>query len=276
MRPPTADEGTEPRTVNLLGCPDQCVTAAADIAELKRLLHRIGVRVGSVLLHRTSLADIRQAPRAELNLVLEEEFALPLAKSMQRKFSIPYMVPGFPLGWRNTALWLDEVNRALSRPIPDLERVLEDERRRLRPAVRALTGAVTVPPRIAVCAEPTLAAGLAAALDELGMDVVLVALRTLPRGGMPARLKGLDLADDPPVLLEPEPDDLDRALRREPADLLFASTMERFTARAAGVRLVECIYPAVFTAGWDAPLAGFSGCATLARLAARWFLDQAY
>ncbi len=75
-----------PRSVNLLGLR----TPMGRAIEPVRLMEAKGIRIHNVIPSYSTLDDIRRAPCAALNLVMEHH-ALPLAQKMDEAFGTPYL-----------------------------------------------------------------------------------------------------------------------------------------------------------------------------------------
>jgi len=263
-----------PLTANLLGVAGDELGARADIAELRRMLRRVGAEVNAVLLCHTPLAAIRGAPAASLNVVVAEELGLPVAQAMERRFKTPYLVATPPYGLAGAARFLDEVAAALGLE-ENARRVNEQETRAMGAKIRSYSGFITVPMRASVCGEPSFVAGLAGLLSELGVYVPVVALRTPPGPSAARVVEDFTGNGECAALVEPEHADYLDALRDcGGVDYIFGSAMEQFVAADVGATLVECTYPAVRVLDWDEPTLGFCGAAAMARRLGRAFFKQ--
>lgn len=106
------DPGTAklPRSVNLIGPTFSMFNWMADCYELKRMLHSIGITVNTVMTAGATVEEIKRAPAAELNICLYPfDNGKQTAAEMERRFQIPFIDSTIPIGFENSALWLEQV-----------------------------------------------------------------------------------------------------------------------------------------------------------------------
>ena len=109
MEPPV--EKAE-KTVNLIGPTYNTFNWRADLFELRRMLAQIGVTVNAVLSADCTVGEIARAPRAQLNVcVYPYDCGEALARKMQERFAIPAISDHVPIGFRESAAWLDQIAR---------------------------------------------------------------------------------------------------------------------------------------------------------------------
>ena len=109
---PLMDGGVEkrPRSVNLLGPALSMFNWRADVYELRRMLHEIGISVNAVLTAGATMEEIRRAPAAGLNLCMYPfDCGVETARALQERFGLPYQSDVVPIGFENSLRWLEEV-----------------------------------------------------------------------------------------------------------------------------------------------------------------------
>ncbi len=100
------------KTVNLIGPTYNTFNWRADVCELRRMLSHIGVSVNAVLSADCTVDQICRAPGAQLNIcVYPYDCGEALARSMQERFGLPYVAARVPIGYRESAAWLEEIAR---------------------------------------------------------------------------------------------------------------------------------------------------------------------
>lgn len=98
------------RSVNIIGPTFSTFNWMADVTELTRMLDSIGVRVNAVMTAGCRVADLKQAPQAELNLCMYPfDCGIRAAQEMERRFGIPYLDDIVPIGFENSARWLERI-----------------------------------------------------------------------------------------------------------------------------------------------------------------------
>jgi len=163
------------RSVNLIGPTFSTFNWRADVYELTRILREIGITVNTVFTAGASVADLKKAAQAELNLCIYPfDWGIPTAQEMERRFGIPYRADIIPIGFANTAAWVENIAAFFK----------IDARRFLKKAVQNafefiksnMVFAVTFEMTAALCLENhnTYAVGLSEFLTrEVGVHVVL-------------------------------------------------------------------------------------------------------
>ncbi|MCP4713695.1 MAG: hypothetical protein GY868_01150, partial [Deltaproteobacteria bacterium] len=101
---------TIPNTVNIIGPTFSTFNWMADVCELSRMLEGIGVKVNAVMTAGSTVAELKQMPRAGLNLcIYPYDCGVDTAKEMEKRFGIPYIADLLPIGFENSARWLEKI-----------------------------------------------------------------------------------------------------------------------------------------------------------------------
>ncbi len=99
-----------PRSVNIIGPTFSTFNWRADVYELTRMLSHIGVTVNCVYTAGAAIEQIKNAARAELNLCIYPfDSGVSVAKEMEKRFGTPYKADIIPIGFGNSAAWLESV-----------------------------------------------------------------------------------------------------------------------------------------------------------------------
>ncbi|HMA93942.1 MAG TPA: nitrogenase component 1 [Polyangiaceae bacterium] len=100
------------KAVNLWGVPPSWDPFwRGNLASIRALLERIGLRVNSFFTHRDNLGRIRRASSASLNIVLSDVYGVEAAKLFESIHGTPYLCLPFPIGPTATAQFLTEVGQ---------------------------------------------------------------------------------------------------------------------------------------------------------------------
>ena len=98
------------RAVNLLGPTHSTFNWMADVCELRRMLEGIGVTVNAVITAGSTVEEIKRAPGAALNLCLYPyDCGVKTAREMEKRFGTPYLDTIIPIGFENSARWLESI-----------------------------------------------------------------------------------------------------------------------------------------------------------------------
>lgn len=195
-----------------------------NLVQLSQMLKGIGLELGSTLFSGEPYAQLRDAGRA--GLVAQMPYAAPRKKAIATALAGRRSVEvDLPIGIANTSRWLRSIGAAASVPEAKIERYVRAREEQMRthlarwiPHWRSM--------RVAVVAEPPLAAGVCAMLVELGLSPRLVGLKAASLGGKAEFLASCARAG---VVL---PDDLE--IHEQPS---LALLRERFTALLVDRRL---------------------------------------
>ncbi len=219
-----ADIQPEPGLVNIIGPTYGCFNSPSDLHEVRRLIEGAGGRVNMVFPAESKLADIAQLAKAEINVVMYQEFGHTLAAALGDKWLHA------PIGIRATNEFVHQLGEWLG--ISEQARAfMQHEKQTTLQAVWDLWkgpqgdwfGTTT----IGVVATRTYVEGLQAYLgDELGMPITVAVTR--PR----------------------RPDDMDtEALRHllhtRPPGFFFGSINEKIYLSEGGAKHTNFI-PAAF------------------------------
>ena len=123
-------------SVNFIGCSVTYYNELDDLAELQRLLKMVNVDVNLVLAVDHSMADLKQLPKADLNVVIHPELGHEAAEWLSKKLGMPYIEPVLPYGLEGTLAWLREVLDALmpaedcSDKLTNIESLIQSEKAR--------------------------------------------------------------------------------------------------------------------------------------------------
>jgi len=70
----------------------------------------IGIKVNAVLTADSTVVEIESAPRAHLNVcIYPYDCGVEMAEKMEEHFAIPYLAHHVPIGFRESAAWLEEI-----------------------------------------------------------------------------------------------------------------------------------------------------------------------
>ncbi|MFC1670376.1 nitrogenase component 1 [Spirochaetota bacterium] len=98
------------KSVNIIGPTYSTYNWEADVEEWRRMLSGIGVTVNTVMCAGTTVKELKDAPQAALNLCMYPfDHGVKTAKEMEKRFGTPYMDDIIPIGFENSALWLQKI-----------------------------------------------------------------------------------------------------------------------------------------------------------------------
>jgi len=119
---------TDGKLVNLWGVvPVQDVFWKGNIALLKGLLNKLGYRVNSFFGDGETLANLRNAASATLNIVVSDTFGVEAAQVFEEIHGVPYITAPFPIGDHGSAIFLRQAGKALGMEDAFVEKVIREE-----------------------------------------------------------------------------------------------------------------------------------------------------
>ena len=146
----------EPLRVNVLGMSLYQRYFTGDVTEIRNLLESMGLYVGCMLCAGGSTSEIREIPRAALNVVIHPELGLETAKHLQERFGTPYYVcNGAPVGFSATEQFARDIARYAggdSQPVLDQSR---EARKRAYSYISRLNSLTGLPKGVTFGAEGT-------------------------------------------------------------------------------------------------------------------------
>jgi nitrogenase molybdenum-iron protein alpha/beta subunit len=260
-------------TVNLLGVPGDEVSSYYDMQELTLLLSAMGITTQAVLLSGSTLADIACAPRASLNIIINEELGTGPARLMEEKFNIPSVICQPPYGMEGTGSWL--LNVASHFGLEErAQKIVETISRKTLHKVRKYERDINFSLDTGVSADPTTAAGFSSLLEELGCTITLLSVHRAPDPHTHQMLCTLD-APWKTILINPDYYQYKEMLRDiEDLDVIFGGFIDTLAASEYGIPVIEIFYPLMRMVEWNGPLMGFKGAETMARNLAKYSLQQ--
>jgi light-independent protochlorophyllide reductase B subunit len=100
-----------PQSVNIIGYTIFHYNWENDVAEIKRMLNLLGVKVVSVICVDESISNIEKASQAELNLVVNEEYGNTIADYLKKEHGIPSLALDLkaPYGLTASEKWFTAV-----------------------------------------------------------------------------------------------------------------------------------------------------------------------
>ncbi len=229
VRPP---EQQIAASVNLIGL----LRGGPDLAELRRILALIGVRVNAVLTAQATVGQIEQIGSAALNVVVCEATGKDAAEMLEERFDMPYIIEELPMGYEATRRFLGRIADALDLVV-DVDA--------LGPTPARLS---TLPAqRIAVIGGPTRAIAVTKFLKEGGVEPVLVVSDFDVNTA--ARLRVL-VSERCDVLVAPDHETIAERCTAREVDCILGGMLERPLAVRLGVAHVDLMHGSEKTIGF--------------------------
>ncbi|MGD1952445.1 MAG: ferredoxin:protochlorophyllide reductase (ATP-dependent) subunit B, partial [Leptolyngbyaceae cyanobacterium] len=171
-------ERTEKPSVNIIGITTLGFHNNHDITELKRLMANLGIEVNAVIPEGASVYELKNLPKAWLNLIPYREIGSLTAEYLQREFEMPY-VDITPMGVVETARCIRAIQKLLNERGVDAnyDQFIDDQTRFASQAAwfsRSIDCQNLTGKRCVVFGDNTHAAALTKVLSrEMGLKVVL-------------------------------------------------------------------------------------------------------
>jgi len=219
-------------TVNILGLPITQYSWKHDIRELRRLMTLGGIRVNTVLAAQSSLEEIRRLPAAGLNVVINPDYGLSIARFLEERYRLPYVATErMPIGFDATRTLMDRILGFFN--LPAAGELEEEEHRCRKEAVLALSHSQRtdflrgLP--VAVFGEYDFVSGLSLFLREyLGCRPVILGIKGREEVSCgDARVLDAD-SEDMELMLNPDADHALAAFRKKRPVITFGSGFEEY------------------------------------------------
>lgn len=176
----------EPGLVNIIGPTYGCFNSPSDLHEVRRLIEGAGGRINLVYPYEATLAKTPQLARAQVNVVMYNEFGHTLANTLAETLGQSWLHA--PMGMRGTTEFIQRLGDLLhTREQADAFIVREKETtlQAIWDLWRGPQGDWFGTTNVGIVASRTYVEGLTAFLgDELGMPITLSAARPLRRGDL--------------------------------------------------------------------------------------------
>ncbi len=110
------EQEVDERTVNILGVvPYNHVFWKGDLYEIKNLFAALGIKANIIFGDGDGLTNLKNIPKAALNIVLNPWSGVRAAEQLKEKFGTPFITfPGIPVGAKQTSSFLYRVSEKLN------------------------------------------------------------------------------------------------------------------------------------------------------------------
>jgi len=224
----------------------------------RRYLGEMGIEINVAFTGDATVAALKQAPGACLNLVQCTGSMHWMAQQMEKQFGIPFMDVNF-FGAENTAESLRKIARFYDDPVITgrTERLIERETARIRPAIERYRQKLAGKRAAIYVGGAYKAVALIRQLRELGMEIVLTGTQT---GKTEEYATITSLLDEGAIVVDDtNPAEIERFLIGKQVDVMAGGVKERVLAYKLGVGFVDHNHDR------KECLAGFDGAVNFAR-----------
>jgi len=251
-----------------------------NLAGVRLLLEKLGLKVNSFFTHRDKVSKIRKAASAELNIVVSDLYGVGAAQLFESLHGTPYVSLPLPVGPSASAEFLEQVGTRLSLPSSRVKRVIAKEQKGYFAHLQTLADVYTdmdLQRYAIVIGDVNYGASLPRFLaQDLGWLCELV-VHTDPvsedaRSSLAARQNTIDAAIRPRVVFEPDTSRIQehvQALRPKqnggkytdtfsPA-FVVGSSLDRPVATSLGAPHLSVSFPVANRAVLDRGYTGYEG-----------------
>ncbi|MDD1693311.1 MAG: nitrogenase iron-molybdenum cofactor biosynthesis protein NifE [Methanoregula sp.] len=224
----------------------------------RRYLAEIGIEINVAFTGDSTVAALKQAPGACLNLVQCTGSMHWVAQQLEKEFGTPFMDVNF-FGAENTAESLRKIARFYDDPVitERTERLIARETARIRPAIERYRQKLAGKRAAIYVGGAYKAVALIRQLRELGMEIVLTGTQT---GKTEEYATITSLLDKGAIVVDDtNPAEIERFLIEKKVDVMAGGVKERVLAYKLGVGFVDHNHDR------KECLAGFDGAVNFAR-----------
>ncbi len=262
-----------PKSVNLIGANIFQYNWESDIAEIKRTLELMGIKVISKICAGEILENLKMANRAELNVVLYEEYGNTIAKQLEHDYGTPYMgiKESSPYGFVSSEIWFGKIADFFNLPktmINEESTQVKMKCYRTLDRISVLMGGLRGI-TFGYFGDSSTAVPLISFLHKyLGLYPDIIGLREV--GAENQKLLNQYIAEnslDTTILYSPDQYDIREALSNKKPDLIYGSNVEERVSKGipdAKFGFIPFAYPYYDKVSLTfRPLIGFNGVLTL-------------
>ena len=248
------------KSVNLIGSTYSIFNWKADLEELHRMLSHIGISVNAVITADSTFEQIASAPAAMLNVcIYPSDCGVPFAEKMQDHFGIPYLASTIPIGFGESARWLEEIASFFNLDAADyLKEGIENGFKLIRSG-SVFTVTLETPVALSLENHNTYAVGISNFFKkELGIKICLAAV-----GSEEVAKKVQEVSDQ--VLLSPTIDEKKRHYQETSPLLILGNFYDLKVSKDLGfLNFIFADIPTIsYLATENGPYMGFRGASYL-------------
>lgn len=220
--------------VNILGE----FNLAGEIWVIKEYLNRLGIRVIAKITGDSSFEEIKEAPRAMLNIVQCAGTTTQLAKEMESRYGIPFIKVRF-LGTEDTAAALLQIAELIggSKLMEKAKGIIAEEEAKVKPILEYYRTRLEGKRAAMHVGGTYKVISLIKQFNELGIKTVICGTQT----GNAEDYKVIEeLADEEVVIVhDTNPAELEKFIREKKADILVGGVKERLLAYKLGIAFCD-------------------------------------
>ncbi len=225
---------------------------------VERYLREMGIEINVAFTGDSTVAALKQAPGACLNLVQCSGSMHWVAMSLEKEYGIPYLDVNF-FGAENTAESLRKIARFYGDEeiMRRTEALIEREMERVRPVIEKYRKKLTGKRAAIYVGGAFKALAIIRQMQELGMEVMFTGTQT----GKPEDYEqiGTIVSEGTVVIDDANPAEIEKFLLEKNVDMMAGGVKERFLAHKLGVGFVDHNHDR------KDGLAGFDGAIRFAR-----------
>jgi len=225
---------------------------------VERYLREMGIEINVAFTGDSTVAALKKAPGAFLNLVQCTGSMHWVAMNLEKEYGTPYMDVNF-FGAENTAESLRKIARFYGDEeiIRRTEALIEREMSRVRPVIEKYREKLTGKRAAIYVGGAFKAVAIIRQLKELGMEIVLTGTQTGKQEDY-EQISGM-VSEGTVVIDDANPAEIERFLLEKDVDMMAGGVKERFLAHKLGIGFVDHNHDR------KDGLAGFDGAIRFAR-----------
>lgn len=225
---------------------------------IERYLREMGVEINVAFTGDSTVAQLKKAPEACLNLVQCSGSMHWVAMNLEQEYGIPYIDVNF-FGAENTAESLRKIARFYGDEeiMRRTEALIEREMKRVRPVIEKYRAKLKGKKAAIYVGGAFKALAIIRQLQELGMEVMFTGTQT----GKPEDYEAIGniVSEGTVVIDDANPAEIEKFLLEKDVDMMAGGVKERFLAHKLGVSFVDHNHDR------KDGLAGFDGAIRFAR-----------
>ncbi|MHC1681951.1 MAG: nitrogenase component 1 [Clostridiaceae bacterium] len=256
------------KSVNIFGIiPEQDVFWRGNLAEIKRVLEAVGIKVNTLLGFGQGVGKWGKIPSAELNIAISS-WGLPIAELIEEKYKVPYIYfENIPVGIEDTSNFVKAVSKKLNVEDNIVNEFVSSEEKKVAYFIESALDSYfkyNYKRRFAIVGDSSLAIGITKFLSNpLGLIPEVIIITDDVDLKIQQEIEEKYKSEGVEVIFDGDGKTIREAITGKAVELILGSSLEKKLASNLRVPLLEVSFPIANSLVLNKGYAGYNGGITL-------------